>query len=307
MRFGPVIVAAFVGTPAYGLSLGKSGQPEAGLSWRKIRHQLRAGNRTEIDSKMGKSTLALLGMVAPCAPCKTMKRYGESNDGGYVVCQELLETGTPPIASYSYGVHERDKWSQDIANAFHVPVYQYDCFNTGMTQCDGCDQHFFTECLTDQNATPTQKFKTLTEHLKRNGHLDAPDHSLIMKMDIEGAEWDFFTNEPHETLKKIKFLVVELHHFRQSQKHGDYLKALRNLQAAGFRVQHIHANNWGSYNINYEGTPYNIPEFLEVTFVPFDGACNGEPYPYTLPEDAPNKLSKKDLKPPLLPDPSGPL
>lgn len=298
MRLVLPLFAALLWPSAWGLTMQKEELPKGKYSWHR--------GVFEVNGTVGQDTVELFSMLNPCVPCQQHKRYGEAHDGGYVVCQDHLAQGTPPIASYSYGVHLRDKWSQDIARAFNVPVFQYDCFVPNVTKCklsgrQDCDQHFFPECLANDGAVGSQKFTKFAEHLKRNGHLDAPDHSLIVKVDIEGGEWKWLANLPLNMLKKIKYLQTELHFMHRFKKHPLYLKALKRLEEAGFRVQHIHSNNWATYNNVYEDLPYRVPEHLEVSYVPFDGECNGEQYPYVVPEDASNKFRRVDLDPPILP------
>ena len=46
-------------------------------------------------------------------------------------------------------------------------------------------------------------------------------------------------------------------------KHPDYLKAMQKLQLSGFRVVHLHGNNYASM---FDTTDYKIPQVVEVTF-----------------------------------------
>lgn len=267
-----------------------------------------------MNGTMGPDTIELLRMFNPCAPCKEHKRYGEPHDGGYVMCHDALVSGTPPIAAYSYGIRGFDKWSEDIAKEFNVPVYQYDCFNQEIPSCvsasgSTCDQHFKPECLATNGAPPTTNFRTLAEQFSNNRHNTAPDRSLIVKIDIEGAEWDFFAAEPHSTLKKIKQLVVEFHNIQSTHSHPAMLMAMRNLHSAGLRIQHIHSTNSRTSHIHFfDGKhEYQFPTAMEVSFVwvgdmqTIGGTCDGEQYPYTVELDARNWPKWSEMEPPILP------
>ena len=52
----------------------------------------------------------------------TLKRFGSTYDGGYLMCENLID-GLE--AAYSYGVGPNDEWGCDISARYHVPVHQY--------------------------------------------------------------------------------------------------------------------------------------------------------------------------------------
>ena len=70
---------------------------------------------------------AILAELQPVAlkNC-TLKRFGSANDGGYLMCENLVE---PLDSGYSYGVGSNDDWGCDVSRRYHVPVHQYDCFD----------------------------------------------------------------------------------------------------------------------------------------------------------------------------------
>ena len=77
---------------------------------------------------------AILAELQPVAlkNC-TLKRYGSANDGGYLMCENLIE---PIDAAYSYGVGINDDWGCDVSRRYHVPVQQYDCFDPARPTCN---------------------------------------------------------------------------------------------------------------------------------------------------------------------------
>src|SRR6266513_1429403 len=62
------------------------------------------------------------------------KRFGSANDGGYLMCENLIE---PLDAAYSYGVGQNDDWGCEVSRRYHVPVQQYDCFDPARPTCAG--------------------------------------------------------------------------------------------------------------------------------------------------------------------------
>ena len=74
-------------------------------------------------SRVAARRQALLDELHPVAlqNC-TMARYGSPNDGGYLMCQNLVENLG---AAYSYGVGPNDDWGCDVSTRYKVPVHQY--------------------------------------------------------------------------------------------------------------------------------------------------------------------------------------
>lgn len=167
--------------------------------------------------------------LANCA----LERFGEANDGGYLLCGNLL---TRVGAAYSYGISGYDGWGCDVSRRLGVTVHQYDCFVPIRPICEGGSTVFHDECVgpaaTVEEGRP---FDTIAGQIAKNG--DKKQH-VVMKMDVEGAEWESFLAAPDEVLQRIDQLAVEFHGHDQPR----YLEALRKLKRF-FHVAHIHWNN----------------------------------------------------------------
>ena len=126
-------------------------------------------------------TRELFQSFSICGSCNTWKRFGEENDGGYLLCMDSLNASDLK-AAYSMGVQKHDQFSLDVYKAFNVPVFQYDCTVSHPAQiCDKCQ--FFPACLSSK--FPGKTSWTLKEAIEQLKMLDVPDRSLLMKMDIE--------------------------------------------------------------------------------------------------------------------------
>ena len=66
---------------------------------------------------------SLFDLLQPVAlsNCK-LERFGETNDGGYLMCGNLLDSVQ---AGYSYGISGYDKWGCDISTKRKVRLHQY--------------------------------------------------------------------------------------------------------------------------------------------------------------------------------------
>src|SRR5688500_6335175 len=94
---------------------------------------------------------ALFDLLQPVAlsNCQ-LERFGEKNDGGYLMCANLL---TAVQSGYSYGINGYDQWGCDISTKLRVPLHQYDCFNTSVPSCRAGNTVFHAECVGDKTET----------------------------------------------------------------------------------------------------------------------------------------------------------
>ena len=164
----------------------------------------------------------------------TLKRFGSANDGGYLMCENLI---APLDAAYSYGVGTNDDWGCEVSRRYHVPVHQYDCFDPARPTCEGGRFVFHNECVGDRSGYRDSRFfDTLENQISKNG--DTGRH-VIIKMDIEGGEWESLLTAPDELLASIPQLAMEMHGFDKPQ----ILEVLRKLKR-NFYLVNLHFNNW---------------------------------------------------------------
>jgi len=209
-------------------------------------------------------TREMLSRLKVCASCSEFRRLGEGQDGGYLICMDGLERGKIR-AAYSMGIEFHDAFSHDIYNLLNVPVHQFDCtVERPAMNCEDC--HFNKVCINGMNGNGGHQYgpnMNMQQILEFTGQADAPEDSLIMKMDIEGSEWAVYA-DGQSGLEKFKQLVFEFHWLAQEHRHETYATALRNIENAGFKVAHIHGNN-NRYFYTIDG--YLVPRVIEVTFV----------------------------------------
>ena len=178
---------------------------------------------------------AILAELQPVAlkNC-TFKRFGSANDGGYLMCENLIE---PLDAAYSYGVGTNDDWGCEVSRRYHVPVHQYDCFDPARPICNGGTFVFHDECVGDRTGHGNSRFfDTLENQIRKNG--DTGRH-VIIKMDIEGAEWDTLLAAPEELLASIPQITMEMHGYNDPK----ILEVIRKLKRH-FYLVNLHFNNW---------------------------------------------------------------
>jgi hypothetical protein len=185
---------------------------------------------------------ALFKMLQPVklANCE-LERFGEKNDGGYLMCGNLLGDVQ---AGYSYGISGYDGWGCQISRTHDIPVHQYDCFNTTRPWCLFGDTIFHEECVGDTTETIDGRFfDTVKNQLARNGH---QTNRIVLKIDVEGAEWESLLAVPDDILRQTDQLAIEFHWAENDAldwvDDERYLRVVERLRAH-FEVAHIHFNN----------------------------------------------------------------
>jgi hypothetical protein len=169
----------------------------------------------------------------PLANCR-LKRYGAPHDGGYLMCENLMGDAR---SAYSYGIDGRDEWGCDVAQQMGTPVHEYDCFNLTRPACGRGSLLFHEECVGAAAETiGGRPYDTLAAQIQRNGD---SGRRLIVKIDVEGAEWAALQNAPDDLLDRIDQLAIELH----GTDDPAFVEMVRKLKRH-FYVAHVHANNY---------------------------------------------------------------
>ncbi len=167
----------------------------------------------------------------------TLKRFGSTNDGGYLICDNLSD-GVQ--SGYSYGVGPNDELGCDVSKRYRVPVHEYDCFDPARPACEGGVFQFNNECLAPHAARDRhhRRFDSLQNQIARNG--DAGKR-LLVKIDIEGAEWEALLATPDDVLDRIDQIPMELHVFNGvTARHMQVIRTLKEK----FYVVNLHYNNF---------------------------------------------------------------
>lgn len=163
-----------------------------------------------------------------------LRRFGNANDGGYLMCGNLLAAAA---TSYSYGINGEDAWGCEVSALFKVPVHQYDCFNTNAPKCPSGLERFHAECVGPERATiDGLPFNTLANHVDANGDVGK---RMVVKMDVEGAEWRSLAGAPEHVLNAIDQMAVEFHEVETAS----FLDTANRLSEF-FYVAHVHQNNF---------------------------------------------------------------
>ncbi len=210
------------------------------------------------DPALGRIAREILALLRPMEALETrLVRRGRDHDGGYI----MLDGTVSGAVVYSLGVNDDVSWDMDMA-AVGCDVFQYDHTISELPAWHP-KFHFFRTGIAAKSSSDGS-FRSIDDLIKINGHSGRRD--LILKMDIEGSEWEVIAALRDVTLESFSQILVELHGFAtidRPDRRQAILSGLRRLVAT-HQVVHVHANNFGWLGI-VGGVM--LPDTLEVTFV----------------------------------------
>jgi hypothetical protein len=192
--------------------------------------------------------------------CKK-ERLGGLHDGGYVMA-EIPEHKQGRKIAYSFGISDYDPWSLEMVKRGYE-VFQYD----GTVEKGPYNDphiHFFRYMITG-SSIPQDNERNLRQIIRENGH-DGDD--IMLNIDIEGAEWDFFASLGDADMSQFEQIVVEFHNINITvNDDASFEKQKMVLQKMNrtHQVIHLHGNNCGSVTV-LSGLRL-LPSVMEVTYV----------------------------------------
>jgi len=212
------------------------------------------------------------------------QRIGRDYDGGYVMLEDFKDASI----AVSVGINDDVSWDLDVARR-ELEVFQFD--HTIEALPEAHDRfHFYQLRIAaepaDGAATLEQAFCIAQTTSGRRA---------ILKMDIEGDEWDVLDNVGREILDRCNQIVVEFHFMQRLMEPTFLKKAQRVFEklTRDFFVCHVHGNNCGNL-VNLHNIV--LPETLEITFVNsslYESVDTGQVFPQEL--DMPNQPGRADF------------
>jgi hypothetical protein len=200
--------------------------------------------------------LSVLRLIMPkCCSGPQKIRVGSANDGGYIMLDDFAELS----CALSFGISDNDSWDLAVAER-GVHVYQFD---HSVEQAPSSHQYlkFFKTRISTRQSHGSE---TLPELIKLYSRKKSSD--ILLKMDIEGDEWEVLNDCPGSILKHCTQIICEFHNLHRLGE-AAFLSIAREVfmkLSNNFIVVHIHANNCGQlFNI----ANIALPDVIEITFV----------------------------------------
>ncbi len=183
-------------------------------------------------------------------------RRGRDNDGGYIMCHPYKSSNAK--IAYSFGINDDVSWDDDMADE-GFDVYMYD-HTIDRLPHERKRFYYFKKGIS-QTSEPGEMLDTLENIIRMNRHLDKDN--MILKMDVEGAEYGAILNADDTIFQKFDQIVMEFHNLLNVTGQETIIPAIEKLSSI-FAAVHVHANNYG--NVVYvEGVPY--PDTIEITLL----------------------------------------
>lgn len=188
----------------------------------------------------------------------TYARIGCDFDGGYVMLDDF--SNRKAEAAYSLGIDQDVSWDEAIAKR-GIDVYMYD--HTIERLPKGHPKfHYCKTGVTGYNKG--RNLETLASIISNNNH--AGYDNMILKMDIEGCEWDVFDETSSETIGRFSQIVVEFHGLSPDMSDTDFSRVKNVLCKINQTHQSIHVHANTGVSPTWIGGIV-LPNMLEVTYV----------------------------------------
>jgi len=207
-------------------------------------------------------------------------RFGSKNDGGYVVVNDFSESDT----LVSLGIGDNVDFERAISKRLgRILAFDHtvDLPNKEIANLT------FTKI--GVKAEVAQNFITLNSIITNN----TISGDLILKIDIEGWEWEVLDSLSSLELSRFKQIVGEFHGFHEI-RNFDRIERVISKLAENFLVTNSHANNWGDYQIIQK---IAIPDVLEISWLRKDRVKGNPKYGQKNSENlnSPNNIAELDL------------
>lgn len=211
-------------------------------SKQEIIHYKRIHNLMEVKSVIGFSSI----------------RIGNMHDGGYMLI-DTFGNSENPLVAYSFGISNDISWDKHMS-LFGYDIFMYDHTIESLPE-DNNKFHFYKIGISGNEQESGTNLMSLEQLIKINNHSDLK--GMILKMDVEGAEYGFLNTVESKTLEQFEQIVLELHFITKIDMTDMIINALQKLNRT-HQLVHIHANNFS--RIRYiNGNA--VPDSIEVLYV----------------------------------------
>ena len=181
------------------------------------------------------------------------RRFGSIEDGGYLLKDDITKSDI----CISLGIG--DNYSFDLEMARY------------------CDQVLMYDHTISppHNLSPNMEFNKIgiasveSENfitIERIISNLSTENDLILKIDVEGAEWEVLESLTVETLGRFRQIAAEFHNLHSIHDNNHFNQIVNSLSKISqtHLLANFHVNNWASYQL-VAGVPF--PDVVEVTYV----------------------------------------
>jgi hypothetical protein len=229
-----------------------------------------------------------LTMLTPFEIDIQKRRFGPPHDGGYIFANNI----SPVQSILSYGISTEYTFDREMAEAGHR-VYMFDHTIHGINRTHE-NMIWIREGVAGISDSASGLY-SIQDHLIRH---DIRGDRLILKMDVESAEFDAIGMAPPEVLGRFEQIALEVHGLDALEDQVRRAKIVTMLRALNkdFTLFHVHANNFDGPNglAIVSGMP--VSSMMELSYIKtsvVQRSPNRTLYPTAL--DYPNVRQKDKL------------
>jgi hypothetical protein len=193
-------------------------------------------------------------------------RYGRKSDGGYV----YINTGDTHDILLSGGIANDVSFEHDFISNGHVDLALL-CDGEYYKNTNNADRYAFSNQIKNnpQFLHPGFKFinKNIGAHVTDNTinlhDIITSYNNIMVKMDIEGGEYDWINSLQSHHLSRISQICIEIHEPQISAERWSIFKKLNTHHM----LVHVHANNWLGVNSYAMIQDKYVPRVIECTYI----------------------------------------
>jgi len=194
----------------------------------------------------------MIDLLTPIDVGHKKVRLGPPSDGGYVMPEIVLEKCS---ALFTYGVEADIRYEINFVKSYNKPAHMFDHTINQPTGMIGENLFFYDEGLGFAN-----KCKDVIDHYD----MIRPAGTILLKIDIEGNEYDYFDKVDIDRLANITDgILIEIHWLTNSEYRVGCSRLIEKLRSH-FTLCHVHGNNHSGV---FEQDEYMIPSVLELSFI----------------------------------------
>ena len=212
---------------------------------------------------------------------------GSLADGHYIMANHFKKNQV----AYSFGIDREISWDNAMADKGYQ-IYMYD-HTIEALPFKRNEFKFFKQGL-GKAYKPDENLNTLENYIKLNEH--DKKNNMVLKIDIEGAEWDFLDNVSQKTLKQFDQIIIEVHNLVRASNEYEKERKINLLNKINqtHNLVHLHGNNTG-YILQMLGATF--PDVIELTYVNKEKYKTYENNNLTFPTplDIPNDKNRDDI------------
>lgn len=241
-----------------------------------LRFLLAGGSRDQVTE--------LYDLIRPqtCAGLRKIRVGNRDSDGGYVMVDDFDGI----TGALSLGIGLDVSWDVEMSRR-GIEIHQFDHTVEPPPEVAEHPLLHFHRCGIAARTDPAARMRSIDDILA--DEMAAHTGDLILKIDIDGHEWETFEAMPAAVLSRFRQICVEIHH--PLARPGQRAKRARNLAVLRklhdhFAPVHLHANNAGPVR---KLCGLEVPKLLEITYLRRDGrrfTDSTDPFPGDL--DVPN-------------------